>query len=193
MGSHPTSSFDVVLSGVIFPQSISHTTELLGEFLRLVKQGGRIILQEATVRNTNGTHLRTVEKLQSDLKITGLINIQEAKRVSLTDVEMQTLKDLLNIAINVNVVEIQCQKPNFEVGSSSKLLFTEQKRQVKPSANIAAVWKLDDTIDDDIETIDENNLLDEEDIKKPDPASLRVLLGRCFPLRKLPVPWHACI
>ncbi|XP_021916554.1 anamorsin homolog isoform X1 [Zootermopsis nevadensis] len=174
MGSHPTSSFDVVLSGVIFPQSISHTTELLGEFLRLVKQGGRIILQEATVRNTNGTHLRTVEKLQSDLKITGLINIQEAKRVSLTDVEMQTLKDLLNIAINVNVVEIQCQKPNFEVGSSSKLLFTEQKRQVKPSANIAAVWKLDDTIDDDIETIDENNLLDEEDIKKPDPASLRV-------------------
>lgn len=116
-GSHPTSSFDVVLSGVIFPQSISHTTELLGEFLRLVKQGGRIILQEATVRNTNGTHLRTVEKLQSDLKITGLINIQEAKRVSLTDVEMQTLKDLLNIAINVNVVEIQCQKPNFEVMS----------------------------------------------------------------------------
>jgi hypothetical protein len=28
-------------------------------------------------------------------------------------------------------------------------------------------------VDDDIETIDENNLLDEEDLKKPDPASLK--------------------
>jgi hypothetical protein len=114
-GCHPTSSFDVVLSGVIFPQSISHTTELLGEILRVVKPEGRIILQEATVPDANGTHLKTVEKLQSLLKITGLTNIQEAKRVSLTDVEVQTLKDLLNIAVNVNVVEIQCQKPNFEV------------------------------------------------------------------------------
>jgi hypothetical protein len=114
-GSHPTSSFDVVLSGIIFPQSINHTIELLGEFLRVVKPEGRIILQEATVPNANGTHLKTVEKLQSVLKITGLINIQEVRRVSLTDVESQTLKDLLNVAVNVNVVEIQCQKPNFEV------------------------------------------------------------------------------
>jgi hypothetical protein len=59
------------------------------------------------------------------------------------------------------------------VGSSSKLSFTKQNHQVKPSANVAAVWKLDDTVDDDIDTIDENNLLDEEDFKKPDPASLR--------------------
>lgn len=174
MGSHPASSFDVVLSGVIFPQSISHTTELLGELLRLVKPEGRIILQEVTVQNTNGTHLKTVEKLQSVLRITGLTNIQEAKLVSLADAEIQTLKDLLNIAVNVNVVEIQCQKPNFEVGSSSKLLFAKQSPQVQPSANVAAVWKLDDTVDDDIETIDENGLLDEEDLKKPDPASLKV-------------------
>jgi ubiquinone/menaquinone biosynthesis C-methylase UbiE len=114
-GSHPTSSFDVVLSGVIFPQSINHTTELLGEFLRLVKPKGRIILQEATVPSANGTHLRTVEKLQSILKISGLINIQEARLISLTDVEIQTLKDLLNTTVNVNVVEIHCQKPNYEV------------------------------------------------------------------------------
>jgi hypothetical protein len=112
---HPTSSFDVVLSGVIFPQSISHTTELLGEFLRVVKPEGRIILQEATVPNANGTQLKTVEKLQSVLKVTGLTNIQETRLVSLTDIEAQTLKDLHNVAVNVNVVEIQCQKPNFEV------------------------------------------------------------------------------
>jgi len=60
-----------------------------------------------------------------------------------------------------------------QVGSSSKLSFSQQNLQVKPSANVAAVWKLDDTVDDDIETVDESDLLEEEDLKKPDPASLR--------------------
>jgi hypothetical protein len=59
------------------------------------------------------------------------------------------------------------------VGSSSKLSFTKQDHQIKPSATVTAVWKLDDTVDDDIETIDENNLLDEEDFRKPDLASLK--------------------
>jgi hypothetical protein len=59
------------------------------------------------------------------------------------------------------------------VGSSLKLSFAKQSPQVQPSADVAAVWKLDDTVDVDIETIDENKLLDEEDLKKPDPASLR--------------------
>jgi hypothetical protein len=60
-----------------------------------------------------------------------------------------------------------------QVGSSSKLSFSQQNLQVKPSANVAAVWKLVDTVDDDIETLDENDLLEEEDLKKPDPSSLR--------------------
>lgn len=35
------------------------------------------------------------------------------------------------------------------------------------------MWKLDDTVDDEVETIDPDNLLDEDDLKKPDPSSLR--------------------
>lgn len=104
-----------MLSGVIFPQSISHGIELLGEYIRLVKPEGRIILQEATVLNPNGTQLKTVEKLQSVIKISGFTNIQEPKFISLTDAEIQTLKDILNVPLNVSVVEIHCQKPNFEV------------------------------------------------------------------------------
>lgn len=41
--------------------------------------------------------------------------------------------------------------------------------------SVAAVWKLDDTVEDDL--IDDDQLLDEEDLKKPDPASLR---GRLY-------------
>ncbi|EEZ99063.1 anamorsin homolog [Tribolium castaneum] len=51
-------------------------------------------------------------------------------------------------------------KPKYEIGSSAKLNLK------KP------VWKLDDA--DEGETIDPDNLLDDEDLKKPDPSSLRV-------------------
>lgn len=63
--------------------------------------------------------------------------------------------------------EILSEKPNYEVGSSSKLSFA------KPSGDksaIAAVWKLDDGDD---EQINADDLLDEEDKAKPDPSSLR--------------------
>lgn len=59
-------------------------------------------------------------------------------------------------------VRIEASKPNYEVGSASKL-------SLKKPEN---VWKL--AIDDDDETIDPDNLLDDEDLKKPDPTSLRV-------------------
>lgn len=59
-------------------------------------------------------------------------------------------------------VEVQCKKPSYEIGSSSKLNLK------KPVEN---VWKLDDVVDEDI--IDEDELLDEEDLQKPDPSSLR--------------------
>ena len=37
----------------------------------------------------------------------------------------------------------------------------------------AAMWTLDDMEDDTVELIDENTLLEEADLVKPDPASLR--------------------
>ena len=45
----------------------------------------------------------------------------------------------------------------------------------KVDANAAQVWSLsaDDILDDDVDVIDDDELLDEEDLKKPDPESLR--------------------
>ena len=44
-----------------------------------------------------------------------------------------------------------------------------------PSANTAQVWSLsaNDLVDDDLDLINDDDLLDEEDLKKPDPSSLR--------------------
>lgn len=62
----------------------------------------------------------------------------------------------------------------FQIGSAIKLPFATQ---INPAPDVAAVWKLSDTVDDDIETIDSNNLLDEEDLQKPDPSKLK---GACY-------------
>ena len=89
--------------------------ELLSQLLRVVKPQGKIVLREAVVSNANGTSLSTLDKLKSTLKISGLINIQEIKMASLADLEIQKLKDLLNVKEDIKIVEIECQKPNFEV------------------------------------------------------------------------------
>ncbi|XP_044268938.1 anamorsin homolog [Tribolium madens] len=83
------------------------------------------------------------------------------------------IKDLDNVELNLktsgftNVRSengwVISSKPKYEIGSSAKLNLK------KPAA---AVWKLDDADED--ETIDPDNLLDDEDLKKPDPSSLRV-------------------
>lgn len=63
--------------------------------------------------------------------------------------------------------EITSEKPNYEVGSSSKLSFAKKSNDKNA---IAAIWKLDDGDD---EQIDADDLLDEEDKMKPEPSSLR--------------------
>nr|KAG5696626.1 hypothetical protein BaRGS_034087 [Batillaria attramentaria] len=55
---------------------------------------------------------------------------------------------------------------------------TMDKLEIQPAAKdpeVAKVWSLSssDLVDEDVELIDEDTLLDEDDLKKPDPASLR--------------------
>ena len=41
------------------------------------------------------------------------------------------------------------------------------------TAEKAAIWSLDDLDDDEVDLIDPDTLIDEEDLKKPEAASLR--------------------
>ena len=77
------------------------------------------------------------------------------------------------ITIVLNFVVLKHKLFVSQVGSSSKPSCSQHNLQVKPSANVAALWILDDTIDDDFEIVDKNDILEEEDLKKPDPTSPR--------------------
>ncbi|KAL4613699.1 anamorsin-B-like [Arapaima gigas] len=78
-------------------------------------------------------------------------------------------------------VRMSAVKPNFEVGSSTQLKLCigkkaskSEKPSVDPSA--AKMWTLsaNDMNDEDVDLLDSDALLDAEDLKKPNAASLRV-------------------
>jgi len=85
--------------------------------------------------------------------------------------QTEGLLSTLKLSGFVNVKEegefILCNKPNFEVGSSMKL---GAKKVWKLDSNVETAW----TVNTDDDVIDSDLLLDEDDLKKPDPASLRV-------------------
>lgn len=86
---------------------------------------------------------QSVEKVLQNLKLTGFSNITQ----------------------NSPNGDFTAQKPNFEVGSSSKLSF---------GGNKAAVWSISDSlVDDQVELVNEDDLLDEDDLIKPAAESLR--------------------
>lgn len=56
--AHETSSFDVILSGVIPPPCFSHTSELLEEFARILRPSGLLYLVEPVT--TGGITIRGI-------------------------------------------------------------------------------------------------------------------------------------
>lgn len=147
--NHPASSFDHILAGVLPPFTYQCPVSTLGEALRILKPNGCL-----TVRTTDAS------TAQSNLKLAGFTSVSEPKNANLTDEQKRNLTD--------PVVEVTCNKPEFEVGSAMKLSFA--KPPEAKSTN--GTWNID--LDDDIDLADPDDLLTEEDLARPDPASLKV-------------------
>uniref|UniRef100_A0A8C6RNM5 Anamorsin n=1 Tax=Nannospalax galili TaxID=1026970 RepID=A0A8C6RNM5_NANGA len=128
----------------------------------------------------NNNKVKTASKLCSALTLSGLVEVKELQRESLSPEEVQSVQEHLDYhSDSLLSVQITGKKPNFEVGSSSQLKLsvskksTSAKRAVDPAA--AKLWTLsaNDMEDESMDLIDSDELLDPEDLKKPDPASLR--------------------
>lgn len=116
--------------------------------------------------NTDNVISNTVlTKILALLKPGGLFGISDVSN-NFPKIEFELkVSGFINVAQGDNAF-LYCNKPNYEIGSSAKL-----NLKCKP---VKAVWKIDDTVEDDM--IDPDNLLDEDDLKKPDAASLK---GKC--------------
>lgn len=78
--NHLDSSFDLALSGILEPNTSIHSTETLGEICRVLKPNGRLILGEAvTGDRSDESKVKSTEKLNSSLKLSGFVNIEQVK------------------------------------------------------------------------------------------------------------------
>uniref|UniRef100_A0A1W7RJB1 Anamorsin n=1 Tax=Agkistrodon contortrix contortrix TaxID=8713 RepID=A0A1W7RJB1_AGKCO len=178
--SHKESSFDVVLSGLVPGSLTQHSTEVLAEIARIVKPGGRVLLKEAVTTETGNEKLKTVSKLQTIATLSGLVEVKELQKDALSSEQIQAIQKHLDLQCNeILAVQLQGKKPNFEIGSASQLKLstvkksTTEKPRVDPTA--AKLWTLsaNDMDDEDVDLLDSDELLVPEDLKKPDPASLK--------------------
>nr|CAG4648938.1 EOG090X0FGQ [Polyphemus pediculus] len=120
-----------------------------------IKHTFELLMEIIRILKPNGSILANdleKDKLISNLKITGFTSISEQE--------------------NSGFLLSAC-KPNFEIGSSSKLSFGGSA--ALSFGGSAAVWSLADSlIDDQVELINEDDLLDSDDLIKPASDSLKV-------------------
>ncbi|NXS06129.1 CPIN1 protein, partial [Oxylabes madagascariensis] len=127
----------------------------------------------------NNGKIKTVAKLLTTLTLSGLVEVKELQKEALTPEEIQSVGEHLGYQGNdLLIIQIEGRKPNFEVGSSTQLKLSFAKTPSgKPSVDPAAakLWTLsaNDMNDEDMDLLDSDELLDSEDLKKPDPSSLR--------------------
>ncbi|XP_067408427.1 anamorsin [Emydura macquarii macquarii] len=180
--AHAESSFDVVLSGMV-PGSVTlHSAEVLAEIARILKPGGRVLLKEpVAVQTGDNNRIKTAARLPTALMLSGLVEVKELKKEPLTPEETQSVQEHLGYqGDDLLSVQMEGKKPNFEVGSSSQLKLSFAKKSAssgKPAVDptAAKLWTLsaNDMDDEGMDLLDSDELLDSEDLKKPDPSSLK--------------------
>ncbi|KAL7978727.1 hypothetical protein Chor_013216 [Crotalus horridus] len=186
--SHKESSFDVILSGLVPGSLMQHNTEVLAEIARIVKPGGRVLLKEAVTTKTGNDKLKTVSKLQTIATLSGLVEVKELQKDTLSSEQIQAIQKHLDLQCNeILAVQLEGKKPNFEIGSASQLKLstvkkstTEEKNNTNQTFhdyNFLFKWTIKEYIvfqnlsSEDL--LDSDELLVPEDLKKPDPASLK--------------------
>ena len=173
------------------PHTVQHSLDLLATLVELAKPGAelitrQVVLNEADLKASSDFSLDTISDIYKNLKLAGFTNIKTAIEISTTEETDADIKERFKLSHNemFKIVEIKCETPNFQSGSSQKLSFAkklEEKMEQERMTNVtkastaekSAIWSLDNLDDEEVDLIDPDTLIDEEDLKKPNAMSLK--------------------
>ncbi|KAJ1822928.1 electron carrier [Coemansia sp. RSA 2675] len=173
--------YDVAIVNPVMPHAIEHSSSVLGRVLLALKPSGTLVLYELvldTATTVEGLPItRTQQELEQQLKFAGFV---EAR----VEVQAVSAEELLRLdAANgstasatgrVLAATVLASKPAYNVGAAAALSFGK-KAKAKAKELAAApkkAWMLSVDSDDEAEIEDQDELLEEEDLAKPDAASL---------------------
>ncbi|XP_065212224.1 anamorsin homolog [Planococcus citri] len=161
--SNLNDKFDIIVSLNVNSCNL-HDSSVLLSYSKLLKPGGRFVIYQIVQESDQG------EQLKKNLVISGFVNIdlKPTKRFSIKFDDCRVDEEFHGCS-GKEILYIQSEKPHYEVGSFKTLSIS--KLQSNKADDVAAVWKLDD---DEEDYINADDLLDEDDLKKPDPSSLKV-------------------
>ncbi|KAJ2336941.1 electron carrier [Coemansia sp. RSA 2681] len=188
-----SAQYDVAIVSPIGPHTVEHSSKVLGQLLLALKPSGTLVLSELVLRTAADDSIknlpitRTQEELEQQLKFAGFIEtrtlaepVPEAALLELLE-EHWRLSGALSLAASaarrVAAATVSAAKPAYNVGAAAALSFGK-KAKAKPASSSASeaapkkAWMLSVDSDDEAELEDQDELLEEEDLAKPDAASL---------------------
>lgn len=139
MANYENSTFDAILANILNTDLAKYDSKTIGQFLKLLKPKGFLLAAEKS---------QPASALNTELKLNGFLNVNQIE--------------------SGDLASFYAEKPNFELGSASKLKFASkppaQATETKPK-----VWQFsaNDIQEDDL--INTDDLLDDLDLKKPTP------------------------
>ncbi|KAJ1765435.1 electron carrier [Coemansia sp. RSA 1813] len=189
-----SASYDLVLVSPVEPRLVEHSSKVLGKLLLAVKPKGKLVVHELALDADSMLETspvtRTKEDIIQQLKFAGFVDTEID---STEDLSEQALRDLAETHWNLanvshfvsqarghlRTVMASAKKPAYNVGAAAALSFGNKAKKAQSSSDSDTgktqekkVWMLNVESDDEAEIEDQDGLLEEEDLIKPNAKAL---------------------
>uniref|UniRef100_A0A1D1XL33 Anamorsin homolog n=1 Tax=Anthurium amnicola TaxID=1678845 RepID=A0A1D1XL33_9ARAE len=186
-GDLPNSTYNYICINYSSSLAFAHDTTTLSKLVSILVPGGTLYIKEPVLLDSGSSTdipiVRTTKDLVSELKLAGFVDleIRGATKVEINDLantveQVWGIKDenkkqelVQSLYGQLNVVEVIAKKPSYEIGASFALPFSKKVTSSNNTVNKASIWSLSA---DDEELENEDELLDENDLIKPDKSTL---------------------